>query len=208
MSRSASDPPPIPVLDLGGVLIDWNPRYLFRQLLPDEAAVEAFLADVCPMEWNERQDAGRPFAEGIAERVALFPEHAALIRAYHERWPEMLGGAFDETVSLFDELRTRGPVYALTNWSAETWPIAVARFPFLTQFTGVLVSGEEGLAKPDPRIYELLLEKFGLVREAIVFVDDNLRNVEAARALGIDAIHHTDATALRPALVARGLLPE
>ncbi len=196
------------VFDLGGVLIDWDPRYLYRQLLPDEAAVEDFLARICPLEWNERQDAGRTFADGIAERIALFPEHEPLIRAYDERWIETLGSAFDETVSILDELRARSPVYALTNWSAEMWPHATARFPFLDWFEGILVSGEEGLAKPDPRIYQLLLERFSLEKSRILFIDDNVRNVTAARGLGIDSIHYVGAKELRAELMRRGILSE
>ena len=197
---------PTIVFDLGGVLIDWNPRYLYRKLLPDEEAVEDFLNRICPMDWNERQDAGRPFAEAVAERIALFPEHEALIRAYQERWLETLGGALDETVEIFDELRARSPVYALTNWSAETWPHAVARFEFLSWFEGILVSGEERLAKPDPRIYHRLLEKFSLDRSRLLFIDDNARNVAAAEKEGIASIHFVSAGELREELVRRGVL--
>jgi len=199
---------PIVVLDIGGVLVDWDPRHLYRKLTPDEEAIEAFLSEVCTMEWNEEQDAGRPFSEGVRERIARFPAHEAWIRAYQERWPEMLAGAFDEAVGIFQRLLERGPVYALTNWSAETWPIARARFPFLDSFAGVLVSGEEGLAKPDPRFYRLLLERYSLDPAQLLFVDDNRRNVDAARALGIDAIVHRDADTLRADLRARGLLSD
>ena len=196
---------PTVVFDLGGVLIDWNPRHLYRTIFADEAEIEDFLTHVCPMDWNERQDAGRPFAEAVAERVALFPEHRAAIEAYQTRWVEMLGGAFDDTVEILREQVDRAPVYALTNWSAETWPHAVARYPFLGWFAGIVVSGDEGCAKPDPRIFEILEERYSLEPATTVFIDDNRRNFEAARERGYDAIHFTDPAALRDALASRGL---
>ena len=195
------------VFDLGGVLIDWDPRYLYRKLLDDEAAVEEFLATVCTPEWNAEQDRGRPFAEGVAELVERHPVHAAAITAYHERWPEMLGGAVGGTVEVLAELRAAGvPVYALTNWSAETFGIARERFEFLEWFDGVLVSGEERMIKPDPAIFRLLLDRFGLDPAATFYVDDSEPNVEAAGRLGFDAVRFTTPAQLRRDLVARRLL--
>jgi 2-haloacid dehalogenase len=195
------------VFDLGGVLIDWDPRYLYRKLLADEAAVEEFLATVCTPEWNAEQDRGRPFAEGVAELVERHPAHAAAITAYRERWTEMLGGEVPGTVSVLAELRAAGvPLYALSNWSAETFRLTRGRFPFLEWFDGLVVSGEEGVTKPDRRIFELLIERFGLVPAATVFVDDSPANVSAARDLGMDAVRFRDAGALRRDLAARGLL--
>jgi 2-haloacid dehalogenase len=195
------------VFDLGGVLIDWDPRYLYRKLLADEAAVEEFLATVCTPEWNAEQDRGRPFAEAVAELVERHPAHAAAIAAYHERWTEMLGGEIPGTVAVLAELRAAGvPLYALSNWSAETFRLTRGRFPFLKWFDGLVVSGEEGVTKPDRRIFELLIERFGLDPAATVFVDDSAANVDAARDLGIDAIRFHDAGALRRDLAARGLL--
>ena len=195
------------VFDLGGVLIDWDPRYLYRKLLADEAAVEEFLATVCTPEWNAEQDRGRPFAEAVAELVERHPAHAAAIAAYHERWTEMLGGEVPGTVAVLAELRAAGvPLYALSNWSAETFRLTRGRFPFLEWFDGLVVSGEERVAKPDRRIFELLLERFGLVPAATVFVDDSPANVTAARDLGIDAVRFRDAGGLRRDLAARGLL--
>jgi 2-haloacid dehalogenase len=195
------------VFDLGGVLIDWDPRYLYRKLLADEAAVEEFLATVCTPEWNAEQDRGRPFAEGVAELVERHPVHAAAITAYHERWPEMLGGAVDDTVEVLAELRAAGvPVYALTNWSAETFGVARERFEFLEWFDGVLVSGEERMIKPDPAIFRLLLDRFGLDPEATFYVDDSEQNVAAADRLGFDAVRFTTPAQLRRDLVARRLL--
>jgi 2-haloacid dehalogenase len=195
------------VFDLGGVLIDWDPRHLYRKLLADEAAVEEFLATVCTLEWNAEQDRGRPFAEGVAELVERHPAHADAIAAYHERWPEMLGGPIDGTVELLAELRADGvPVYALTNWSAETFGIARDRYEFLDWFDGVVISGEERMIKPDPAIFQLLLDRFGLDPEATVFIDDSEANVTAARQLGLDAVSFTDPTQLRHDLAALGLV--
>jgi 2-haloacid dehalogenase len=195
------------VFDLGGVLIDWDPRYLYRKLLADEAAVEEFLATVCTPEWNAEQDRGRPFAEGVAELVERHPVHAAAITAYHERWTEMLGGDIAGTVELLDELRDTGvPLYALTNWSAETFGIARERYQFLEWFDGVLVSGEERMIKPDPAIFRLLLDRFGLDPGAAFYVDDSPANVAAAGGLGFDAVRFTGPEQLRRDLEARGLL--
>jgi 2-haloacid dehalogenase len=195
------------VFDLGGVLIDWDPRYLYRKLLDDEAAVEEFLATVCTPEWNAEQDRGRPFAEGVAELVERHPVHAAAITAYHERWTEMLGGDIAGTVELLDELRDTGvPLYALTNWSAETFGIARERYQFLEWFDGVLVSGEERMIKPDPAIFRLLLDRFGLDPGAAFYVDDSPANVAAAGELGFDAVRFTGPEQLRRDLEARGLL--
>lgn len=195
------------VFDLGGVLIDWDPRHLYRKLLADEAAVEEFLATVCTPEWNAEQDRGRPFAEGVAELVERHPVHAAAITAYHERWTEMLGGDIGGTVELLAELRATGvPLYALTNWSAETFGIARERFQFLSWFDGVLVSGEERMTKPDPAIFQLLLDRFGLDPQATFYVDDSPANVAAASELGFDAVRFTGPERLRRDLEARGLL--
>jgi 2-haloacid dehalogenase len=196
------------VFDLGGVLIDWDPRHLYRKLLADEAAVEEFLATVCTPEWNAELDRGRPFAEGVAQLVERHPEHAAAIAAYHERWPEMVAGDIPGTVEVLAELRAAGvPLYALTNWSAETFAITRGRFEFLEWFDGLLVSGEERVTKPDPAIFQLLLDRFGLDPTATVFVDDSAANVAAARRLGFDAIRFTGHEELRRELVARRLLP-
>jgi len=195
------------VFDLGGVLIDWDPRYLYRKLLGDEAAVEEFLATVCTPAWNAEQDRGRPFAEGVAELVERHPAQAAAIAAYHQRWAEMLGGEIPGSVEVLAELRAAGvPVYALTNWSAETFGIARERFEFLEWFDGVLVSGEERMIKPDPAIFRLLLDRFGLDSEATFYVDDSEPNVEAAGRLGFDTVRFTGPEQLRRDLAARGMI--
>jgi 2-haloacid dehalogenase len=192
------------VFDLGGVLIDWDPRYLYRKLLADEAAVEEFLATICTPEWNAEQDRGRPFAEGVAELVERHPAHAAAIAAYAERWPEMLAGEIGGSIEVLAELRATGvPLYALTNWSAETFVVARERFEFLGWFDGVLVSGEERMIKPDPRFFKLLQDRFGLAPEATFYVDDSEANVAAARRLGFDAVRFTGPGQLRRELAAR-----
>ena len=195
------------VFALGGVLIDWNPRYLYRKLLPGEAEVERFLSEVCTNEWNEQMDAGLPMAEGIAEKVREFPEHEALIRAWRDRWPEMLGEPLAGTVEVLQELREAGaPLYVLSNWSAETYPLAEPIFTFLGWFRGKVISGEVNMKKPDPKIYQLLLDRFGLEASETVFIDDKHANVEAANAEGIRGLIFTDAATLRADLGQMGLL--
>ena len=198
------------VFDLGGVLIDWNPRHLYRKLFAgDDAAMEHFLADVCSHEWNLAQDRGRPWEEAIAALAAEHPDQADLIAAYRARWPEMLGGSIDGTVAILEELAARGtPLYALTNWAADTWLYARAGFPFLALFRGILVSGEERLAKPEPAIFHRLAQRFGLVLSELVFIDDNKQNAEAASALGIHAIRFESPLQLREDLGALGFLEE
>jgi 2-haloacid dehalogenase len=195
------------VFDLGGVLLDWNPRYLYRKLLPDEAALEEFLGRVCTQAWNEQQDAGRPLAEATAALCAEHPDRAELIRCYYERWDEMMAGALDDSVAVLDDLDRRGvPLYALTNFSAETFRIARRRFPFLGRFRAIVVSGEERLLKPDPRLYRVLLDRHAIEPSEAVFVDDSRPNVLAARALGMIAVHFRGADPLRRELTALGLL--
>ena len=189
------------VFDLGGVLIDWNPAYLYRKLIKDEKEIETFLSEVCSPEWNILQDAGRPLADATAERIALFPEHSDLIKAFYGRWDEMLGGAIEETVDILRQLKADGqPLYALTNWSHETFPIALERYDFLHWFEGTLVSGEEKLAKPDPAIFHLLLDRYGLQAENCLFIDDSRANISAANAIGFDVHHFTTPQGLRERL--------
>lgn len=196
------------VLDLGGVVVDWNPRHLYRKLFgSDEPAMEHFLTHVCSAAWNEALDAGRPFAEGIASLQARHPEHRELIAAYWERWDEMLPGPIEGAPELLRELVDRGvPLYALSNWSAETWPRAEPRFDFWDCFRGVVISGRVGLVKPDPAIFEHLLETYGLERETTLFVDDAQRNVAAARGVGLQALRFESVPRLRAALAERALL--
>ena len=169
--------------------------------------METFLATVCTPEWNRQQDAGRPWSEAVATLVAEHPAHRDLIEAYWARWPETLGDAIEPTVAVLAELREANvPLYALSNWSAETFPAARPRYPFLDWFDGIVISGEARVSKPDRRIYEALLERHGLEAGAIVFIDDTTENVAAAEALGIRSILFTDGAALRRELVRRGVL--
>jgi 2-haloacid dehalogenase len=194
------------VFDLGGVLIHWDPRLLYRKLLPSEDAVERFLAHVCPPDWNLRFDEGRPLAEGIAERIERFPHHEPLIRAWQERFPEMLL-PMPRSIALAEELAARRTkLYALSNWAAETFAATRHLFPFLERFDGLVISGQIGLAKPDPRIFAHLLETQRLAPGDLLFVDDKDYNVEAARGAGIDGVVFESAAALRAELARRGLL--
>jgi 2-haloacid dehalogenase len=198
MSAPASSPPQAVVFDLGGVLIDWNPRHLFRKVLDDEAMMEWFLAEVCSPAWNAEQDAGRSWAEAVVEAKGRHPAQAALIEAYAARWPEMIKGDIPGSVAVLEALAAREvPLYALTNWSHETFHHARARFAWLEHFRDILVSGDVGIKKPDPRIFRLMLERIGVEPAAVVLIDDVVDNVERARALGMQAVHFTSPAALR-----------
>ncbi len=195
------------VFDLGGVLIDWDPRHLYRRLFDDPEEMEAFIEEIDLAEWNARQDAGRPWAEAIAQLTAEHPDRRDLIEAFHLRWPETLAGALPGSVDLLAELRGAGVrLLALSNWSAETFPIALERFEFLGWFDGILISGQVGAIKPDARIFERLIERFGVDPASAVFVDDSAANVEAAARLGFRALLFTGAAPLRLELVRLGLL--
>jgi 2-haloacid dehalogenase len=198
------------LFDLGAVLIDWNPRYLYREhFAGDEAAMERFLDEIVPGEWNRSIDAGKTFDEAVAERIRLHPTHADLIRLWRDGWPRMLADEIPGSVALLRELRDRGHrLYALTNWSAETFPIARERFGFLDWFEDIVVSGEVRLAKPDPRIFELTIRRCRLEPRRTVFIDDSLHNVEAGRNAGLHALHFRNPEALRRDLAQLGLLEE
>ncbi|WP_400194347.1 HAD family hydrolase [Hymenobacter sp. B81] len=196
------------VFDLGGVLLDWNPRHLYRQLFNDKASMEQFLASVCTPAWNDAQDAGRPLAEATAQLVAEHPAHAAYIEAYYNRVDEMFGGPVQGTVAILEELRASGrySLYALTNSSAETFPHALRLFPFLDWFDGIVISGEEKTRKPFPEIYQILLCRYGLEARRTVFIDDNPTNVKAAIAQGLLGIHFRSPEQLRTDLKTYGVL--
>jgi 2-haloacid dehalogenase len=196
------------VFDLGGVLIDWNPRYLYRSIFEgDEEAMERFLAEVTTADWNAQQDAGRPWAQAIEELAREHPHYRREIEAFWSRWPETLGDAIDGTVAILDELRGTGVrLLALTNWSGETFPLARPRYPFLDWFDGIVVSGDVKLAKPDPRIFRHLIETHELEPATTVFIDDSEANVRAAQAEGLIAIRFTEPGELRRRLAGLGLL--
>lgn len=196
------------LFDLGGVLIDWNPRYLYRpRFAGDEAGMERFLAEVVPQSWNHEIDAGKPMAQAVAERIKRHPEHAEMIALWRDGWEQMLGDAIAGTVAILAELRKRGVrLLALTNWSAETFPIAQRRFEFLQWFEDIVVSGQVGLAKPDPRIFFLAIERCRLNLARTVFIDDITHNVEAGRKSGLRALQFRDPGQLRVEMGELGLL--
>lgn len=196
------------LFDLGAVLIDWNPRYLYREIFDgDEAAMEQFLAEIVPGSWNHDIDAGKSFDLAVAERTALHPTHADRIALWRDGWEKMLRDEIPGSVKILAELRGKGHrLHALTNWSAETFPIARRRFAFLDWFEDIVVSGEVGLAKPDPRIFALAIRRCGLDPARTVFIDDSLRNVEAGAAAGLHAVHFLDPDQLRDELARLGLL--
>ena len=189
------------VFDLGGVLINWDPRHLYRKVFDDEDEMERFLAEVVTSEWNSRQDAGRRWEDGVALLSAQHPHLAGLISAYWERWDEMLGGPIDGTVAILASLRDMGyELHALTNWSTQTFPIARERYEFLDWFETIVVSGEEKVIKPDSRIYEILLERIGRQPDDCIFIDDAPHNVATARQLGFDTIRFENPDQLRAEL--------
>ncbi|SDG66780.1 HAD family hydrolase [Chitinophaga filiformis] len=197
------------VFDLGAVLIDWNPRYLYNKIFATAAETDFFLANICTSAWNEEQDAGRSLQEATEMLVSEFPKFEAEIRAYYGRWKEMLGGPIQETVDILQELKESNQykLYALTNWSNETFPLALLNYPFLQWFDGIVVSGREKIRKPDPAFYNLLLERYELDASASLFIDDNERNIRGAAACGIDGVHFTSAAQLKAILGEKSILP-
>ncbi|MDO6759379.1 HAD family phosphatase [Tamlana sp. 2_MG-2023] len=187
------------IFDLGGVLIDWNPEYVFLDLFNgDQEKTRWFLDNICTSDWNENQDAGYPLDQATEDRVVLFPEYEKEIRLFYGHWEKMLGGAIQGTVDILKKLidSKKYRVVALTNWSAETFPIAQEKFEFLKWFEAILVSGEENTRKPFKEIYELTLNRFNIKAENAIFIDDNLRNIEAANKLDIHGIHFTSSEKL------------
>lgn len=181
------------IFDLGGVLVDWKPEYLYRKVFNgNEKKVEWFLGKVCTSEWNAEQDGGRTIEEAENIKIAEFPDHADLIRLYYDRWHEMFSGPIEENVALFKALKASGnyKIYALTNWSAEKWDMALELFPFFHFFDGVVVSGQVKMRKPFPEIYNLIIDKFSINPENTIFIDDNEENVNAAAAFKLNGIHY------------------
>lgn len=187
------------VFDLGGVLVDWNPAYVYRKIFNnDQEKVDWFLTNICTSDWNEEQDAGRSLAEATEILVSQHPQYEVWIRVFYDRWEEMLGGVIKETEEILKQLKENRNyrIYALSNWSAETFPIALKRYDFLKLFEGIIVSGTEKTRKPFPEIYNILLERYQLNAEECVFIDDNLKNIKAAQALKINGIHFVSAEQL------------
>ena len=193
MSPDEVDKLPAIIFDFGGVLIDWNPKHLYSKMFNgDEEQMEYFLSVVCPLEWNEQMDAGRPFAEAVEERSQLFPEYEPYIRAYQSRWIEMVQGEFSGTVEILSALREEHyPLYALSNWSAETFPLVHRQYEFLNWFKAIILSGQVKLAKPDPAIFDLMLQLVNRPAGQCLFIDDNERNIITAIQLGFQTIHFT-----------------
>ncbi|MCA1300804.1 HAD family hydrolase [Stappia indica] len=194
------------VFDIGNVLIHWDPRLLYRDIFGNDEEADRFLAEVCTHDWNLQQDLGRTFKDAIAERLALFPDHAEPIRAWDSRWHDMVPSAIDGTVTLLEELKSAGvPLYAITNFSGEKFAECQERFPFLANsFRDIVVSAHERCVKPDRRIYDILFERNPLDPAQTIFIDDSLPNVEGARAAGMEAVHFTGPEALRQHLQGLG----
>jgi len=187
------------IFDLGAVLIDWNPRYVYRTIFDSEEKTEWFLENITTGDWNENQDAGYLLAQATQDLVAKHPEWENEIRAYYGRWIEMLGGPIHETVEIFKKLRQNPDykIYALTNWSAETFPKALERFDFLHWFDGIVVSGEEKTRKPFPEFFKILLDRYNINPSSALLIDDNLRNIKGAEAAGIKGLHFSNAGQLK-----------
>jgi len=186
------------VFDIGAVLVDWNPEYLYAKVIPDPDERRWFLSEVCTPDWNFAMDAGTSVSDEVAKLVAERPEYADLINPWWDRWSEMLGDETPGTRDIAEELQKSGmPIYALTNWNAQTWELGLAEFPFLGRiFDGIVVSGQEGVTKPDPRIFEILSSRFDLEPSTTVFIDDSPKNVDAANTLGYQAHLFTSAPEL------------
>ncbi len=178
------------IFDLGGVLIDWDPRHLYTKVFNNRDQMEYFLSEICTPDWNEAQDAGRSLEEGTNLLIRKHPNYEEEIRLFYDRWAEMLAGPITGTVQILEELANVKDImlYALTNWSAETFPIAMSQFSFLKAFDGIVVSGHERMKKPEPAIYQLLLRQYSIPTEEAIFIDDNIRNVQASQELGLRSI--------------------
>ena len=208
-AQSGNGRPGAVVFDLGGVLLDWNPRYLYRTVFDDEAEMERFLSEVCTMEWHHAHDLGVPPEETVPPLDRSPPQYAEHIWAWPRRSEEMLAGPIDGSVEILRALKAAGvPVYALTNMETWTYPGRTERYPFLNWFDGTVVSGFEGVAKPDPRVFHVLLERYGLTPESTLFIDDSPTNVAAARRVGMQAIEFESPERLRECLEEAGLLED
>jgi len=193
------------VFDFGGVLVDWNPEYLFKDVFRDKSELDHFLENVCTPDWNEQQDAGRSLSEAIQNLQDRHPKYRNEIRLYYDEWTTMLGGPIEQNVDLLKPLLANYRLFGLTNWSAETFPIAYDLFPFFGEFEGIVISGEERLAKPDERIYLLLLERYGLIAGECLFIDDSERNIRAASVLGFKTLHLKNDARLKEELTQLGI---
>jgi 2-haloacid dehalogenase len=190
------------IFDLGAVLIDWNPRHLYRKIFNTEEEITWFLENICTHEWNEKQDAGRTFEEATEELLQKFPEHEAPIRAWYGRWQETMNGPIHGTVEILKEIRDskKYKLYALTNWSEQTFPWALEQFEFLHWFEGIVVSGHEKTRKPFPEFFQILFDRYQVNPANALFIDDSLRNIEGAKAVGLTGIHFQSPAQLKEEL--------
>jgi len=193
------------VFDFGGVLVDWNPEHLFRDVFADRAELDHFLENICTPDWNEKQDAGRSLSEAVLTLQQRHPKYRREIHLYYDEWTTMLGGPIDKNVALLKPLKMNYRLFGLTNWSAETFPIAFDLYPLFGAFEGIVISGVERLAKPDERIYLLLLERYKLAAAECLFIDDNARNIRAAKTLGFHTIHLANDVCLKEELSRLGI---
>jgi 2-haloacid dehalogenase len=187
------------IFDIGSVLVDWNPRYLYRKIFKTEEEITWFFENICTLEWNDKQDAGRSFAEATEELVAQHPEYEVAIRAWYGRWQETMGGPIHGTVEILQHLKenTSYRLYALTNWSAESFPWAMDNFKFLHWFEGIVVSGIEKTRKPYPDFYQILFDRYNVAPEKAVFIDDNIKNIVGAKNVGLHTVHFQSPDQLR-----------
>lgn len=193
------------VFDFGGVLIDWNPEYLYKGIFQDEQELTFFLHEVCNAGWNLKQDEGRPFFDGIAELSKKFPQYIDKIELYYTHWIKMIGGEIEQNTSLIKELRLSYRLFGLTNWSSETFPLVYGKYAFFKDLEGIIVSGKEKLVKPNREIYNLLLSRYGLNPEQSLFIDDSEQNIKTAQKMGFNVVHFTNSSDLKKDLEGLGL---
>lgn len=196
------------IFDLGNVLINWEPKLLYNKIFDSEEKTNHFIENICTLSWNEEQDAGRTLKQGTDILIAQYPQYKIEIKAYYDRWEEMLNGAIEGSVEILRRLKACGKykVYALTNWSSELFPIALRNFEFLNWFDGIVVSGDEGIRKPEAAFFQILFDRYQVKPEDAVFIDDNLRNAEASKKLGLKTIRFTSAEELEKELKDLGIL--
>lgn len=195
------------IFDLGAVLIDWNPRYLYRKIFKTEEEITWFLENICTSEWNDEQDAGRSFAEATGALLKKHPEWEIPIRAWYERWQETISGSIPGTVEILKQLKEakQHKLYALTNWSAETFPWALDNFEFLHWFEGIVISGVEKSRKPFPEFYQILFNRYNVNPEQTLFIDDNVKNIAGAKAVGLQTVHFQSPEQLKKELAFLGI---
>ena len=195
------------IFDIGMVLIQWDPRHLYRKIFDDETKMEWFLANICTSAWNLEQDRGRSFAEAVTQITPHHPEFAAEIDAYDKRWAEMIPGVIEGSVDILEALHKKGArLYAITNWNQDKFNETKLNYPFLNLFRDIVVSGDEKLIKPDPKIFEICLKRNKLNAADCLFIDDSEKNVRGAEAVGMQAHYFTTPDKLRIDLKKRNLL--